>query len=592
LNLYKANQSTQDEIDKSKLGLLIADQTVKSILLANDMFEIFSETTKESAIRWSKSIKEALPQSLVAGLAAGGDLTSGGRAAIEAAGGTIVEVLDKVKAARLAVVKSLEFASEATATWTEYGYIAPREGLIETRQTLKDLADQLGDAQGQLTTVNQRQRELYDAQMKLRSVVAEGERIQADRQAFRTRSSAIIQGYRTHDVAFRLLRNEKLDRYEKLLNLAASYTLLAANAFDYETGLLNSQSGKAYVDRIIQARALGVVRNGVPQFTGSSVGDPGLSGALAEMNADWSVLKGRLGFNNPDGYGTTVSLRTENYRILPGADGDMNWKDVLNRARRDDVLDDVDVRRMCMQLDRGDGLAVPGLVIEFDTTIADGMNLFGQILAAGDHAYHNSAFATKIFGIGVALEGYKGMDTPFPNASAIGAAGAISPADPTLAFLDPTALAATPYVYLIPAGLDSMRSPPLGDESRVRTWSVQDVTIPMPFNIGNSDFSNKQLWQSSQSLSEPLFSVRKHQAFRPVPSAAVFTPNIYGSNGGLSRSQFTNSRLIGRSVWNSKWKLVIPGQTLLNNPSEGLDRFIQSVKDVKIHIVSYSFSGN
>jgi hypothetical protein len=214
LNLYKANQSTQDEIDKSKLGLLIADQTVKSILLANDMFEIFSETTKESAIRWSKSIKEALPQSLVAGLAAGGDLTSGGRAAIEAAGGTIVEVLDKVKAARLAVVKALEFASETSATWTEYGYIAPREGLIETRQTLKDLADQLGDAQGQLTTVNQRQRELYDAQMKLRSVVAEGERIQADRQAFRTRSSAVIQGYRTHDVAFRLFRNEKLDRYE------------------------------------------------------------------------------------------------------------------------------------------------------------------------------------------------------------------------------------------------------------------------------------------------------------------------------------------------------------------------------------------
>jgi hypothetical protein len=50
--------------------------------------------------------------------------------------------------------------------------------------------------------------------------------------------------------------------------------------------------------------------------------------------------------------------------------------------------------------------------------------------------------------------------------------------------------------------------------------------------------------------------------------------------------------LIGRSVWNSQWKLVIPGQTLLNNPSEGLDRFIQSVKDVKLHIVSYSYSGN
>jgi len=337
---------------------------------------------------------------------------------------------------------------------------------------------------------------------------------------------------------------------------------------------------------------LGVVRNGQPQFTGSAVGDPGLSGALAEMNADWQVVKGRLGFNNPDAYGTTASLRAGNFRILPGTDGDTAWKDVMNRARRDDVLQDVDVRRMCMQLDRGDGLAVPGLVIEFSTTIADGLNLFGQPLAAGDSAFHPSAFATKIFGMGVALEGYKGMDNPFPNTGAVSGSGAVSPADPNLAFMDSTAMAATPYVYLIPVGLDSMRSPPLGDQSTIRTWAVQDVTVPMPFNIGTSDFSSKRLWQSSESLTEPLFSLRKHQAFRPVPTAAVFTPNIYGSSGGLARSQFTNSRLIGRSVWNSQWKLVIPGQTLLNNPSEGLDRFIQSVKDVKLHIVSYSYSGN
>jgi len=191
---------------------------------------------------------------LIAGLAAGGDLTAPGRAAMLATGATVVEVLDKLKAARLSVVASMEFAAETSAAWTRYGYIAPREKLIDLRQTLKSLADELETAHMELTEINQRQRELYDAQMKLRSVVAEGERIQADRQAFRTRSSAVIQGYRTRDVAFRLFRNEKLDRYEKLLNLASSYTLLAANAFDYETGLLNSQSGKAYVDRIIQAQ--------------------------------------------------------------------------------------------------------------------------------------------------------------------------------------------------------------------------------------------------------------------------------------------------------------------------------------------------
>ncbi len=592
VDMFKANWETSKEISDKERDLLIAQQTFQSVNLANDLFELFTEKTKATAGNLTKAVKDALPQSLVAGLAAGGDLTSGGRAAIEAAGGVIVEALDAIKVARTVVVKALEFSTTTAEQWSQMDYIKPREKKMELRQSLSDLSDQLGEVHGLLTIINQRRRELDDAQMKLRSLVAEGERIQADRQAFRFRAAAAIQGYRTRDVAFRLFRNEKLDRYETLLDLASSYSLLAANAYDYETGLLKGQSGRAFVDRIIQARALGVVRNGQPQFTGSSVGDPGLSGALAEMNADWQVLKGRLGFNNPDAYGTTASLRTGNFRILPGADGDTAWKDVLNRARRDDILQDVDVRRLCMQLDRGDGLAVPGLILEFSTTIADGMNLFGQPLAAGDSAFHPSAFATKIFGMGVALEGYKGMDNPFPNTGAVSGSGAVSPADPNLAFMDSTAMAATPYVYLIPVGLDSMRSPPLGDQSTIRTWSVQDVTVPMPFNIGSSDFSTKRLWQSSESLTEPLFSVRKHQAFRPVPTAAVFTPNIYGVSSGLARSQFTNSRLIGRSVWNSQWKLVIPGQTLLNNPSEGLDRFIQSVKDVKLHIVSYSYSGN
>lgn len=423
-------------------------------------------------------------------------------------------------------------------------------------------------------------------------MVAEGERLQSDRLAFRRRAAAMIQGYRTRDVAYRLFRNEKLDRYRSLMDLASQYALLAANAYDYDTGLLGTASGRAFINRIIQARALGVVQNGVPQFTGSRIGDSGLSGALAELYADWSVLKGRLGFNNPDAYGTTVSLRTEKHRILPGGDGDSTWKDILQKSRRDNILDDVDVRRMCLGMNRTDGLPIPGLVVEFGTVIEDGLNLFGQPLAAGDHAFSSSSFATKVFALGVALEGYKGMDTPGFNTGTVTGGGGTTPTDPDATFLDPAALAATPYVYVIPVGLDSMRSPPLGDQGTVRTWAVEDVTIPMPFNVGASDFSSKKYWQSADSLQEPLYALRKHQAFRPVPTSTLFTANIYGGNGGLQRSQFTNSRLIGRSVWNTRWKLVIPGTALLNNPDDGLDRFIQSVRDIRFHIVSYSYSGN
>ena len=226
-------------------------------------------------------------------------------------------------------------------------------------------------------------------------------------------------------------------------------------------------------------------------------------------------------------------------------------------------------------------------MIQFQTTIEDGLNLFGQPYGAGDKRFSPSSFATKIFGMGVALEGYRGMDSPVSNG-----AGGTTPSDPDGWFLDPLALGGSPYVYLVPVGVDFMRSPPLGDASGIRSWAVEDLAIPMPFNIGASEYATKKLYQSADSLSEPMFEIRKHQAFRPVPTAAVFSPNLYTAHGTLQRSQYTNNRLVGRSVWNSQWKLVIPGHTLLSNPQEGLDRFLQTVKDIKLHFVTYSYSGN
>jgi len=153
--------------------------------------------------------------------------------------------------------------------------------------------------------------------------------------------------------------------------------------------------------------------------------------------------------------------------------------------------------------------------------------------------------------------------------------------------INPNGLSATPHIYLIPVGLDSMRSPPLGDQSGIRTWKIQDATIPTPFNIGGSDFDSKMLFQSSDSLTELMFNVRKHQAFRPVSDASIFAEGPI-----LPPSNIINNRLIGRSVWNSSWKLVIPGKALLYDADEGLDILIRTLKDIKIHFETYSFSGN
>lgn len=582
IELFYAEIENYNKIRDYKLGLEIAEETLHAAKFADELFQKGREIAEKIEKEWSEAIKESLPGVIITGLAFGGDLAAPARGAlesIEAAGIVGAELGGYIS---MFAVKSLEFATETTKRWIEFEAIQPLEREKELKMKVLELGNKLGTLQGNLWKINQQFRALEDAQRNYRALVAQGDRIQAERETFRQRAAAVIQGYRTRDAAFRIFRNEKLERYKTLFDLAARYSLLAANAYDYETGLLHTDAGRAFVNRINNSRALGVVRNGEPQYAGSNTGDPGLSSALAEMKADWEVLRGRLGFNNPDAYGTTVSLRTECLRILPTSDGDANWRDVLHLARMANILDDRDVRRYCMQINNGDGLPVPGIVLTFSTTISEGNNLFGQQLAAGDHAFSPSSFATKIFGVGVALEGYRGMDEP----------GLYSPPDPSDWFLDPLGLSATPYIYLVPVGVDSMRSPPLGDISTIRTWAVNDLAIPMPFNIGASDFSTAALWQTSDSLTEPLFAIRKHQAFRPVSSATFFSRDLYGYSGTLQRSQFTNNRLVGRSVWNSQWKLVIPGRTLLNDPNEGLDRFLQTVTDIRLHFVTYSYSGN
>ncbi len=572
-------------INDALVAIKISEYVYRVVHLATEAAKGFATSTYFTAMT-------GIPANAIFGTATGGDVFGPGpRVAATTTYGTWLFVANSIDRAAQLQAMTVRFSEEAIIKQLEQSQSAA-DASQEMNEAVYGVQSYISSLQRSLDGINARLRDLDEAKRNFQALHASGESLQLEREAFRQRAASVIQGFRTRDTAFRLFRNEKLERYQVLFDLAARYAFMAAQAYDYETGLLGTPQGRRFINRIVQARALGVVRNGEPQFAGSNTGDPGLSSTLAEMFADWQVVKGRLGFNNPDAYGTTVSMRTENYRILPGTDGDPNWTDVLQRGRLDDILTDADVRRFCLQIDQGDGLPVPGIVLTFGTTVAGGLNLFGQPLAAGDHAYSASSFATKVFAAGVALEGYRGMDDPSANGSGVGGAGGTSPPDPDGSFLDPLALAATPYVYLIPVGTDSMRTPPLGDATGVRTWTIDDVSVPMPFNIGASDFSSLQPWPSGLSLSEPLFNLRKHQAFRPVSSASRFNYNIYTVAGGLQRSPYTSNRLIGRSVWNSQWKLVIPGHTLLHDPQEGLERFIATVKDIKLNFVTYSYSGN
>jgi hypothetical protein len=148
----------------------------------------------------------------------------------------------------------------------------------------------------------------------------------------------------------------------------------------------------------------------------------------------------------------------------------------------------------------------------------------------------------------------------------------------------PYILSATPYVYLIPCGNDIMRAPPLGDTDTLRSWTVQDQALPLPYNLGASEFNSNQFFSANGTLNEKPWIIRKHQAFRAVADKELFN--------AAPPLEYSSNRLIARSAWNTRWKIVIPAVNLLTDEKAALDRFIQSVTDVQLYLRTYSHSGN
>ncbi|MDA7663629.1 hypothetical protein N8635_02580 [Akkermansiaceae bacterium] len=430
------------------------------------------------------------------------------------------------------------------------------------------------DLLSEVYQVNELMNQMLVADQQVKNQLAAGLTVMAERESFRQRAAAVVSGYRTNDLTFRTFRNEALEQYRSLFDLASRYTYLAAKSYDYETGLLGTPQGQAVISRIVAARSLGDLTGGVPQATASTLGDAGLAGTIAQMNADFSVVKGRLGINNPDQYGTLFSLRSELYRLGTTTADDDAWQQTLEQSVQANVMSDPDVVRYCNNLSKPDGSAVPGFIIPFSSTIQHAKNFFGLPIAAGDHAYSPSSYSTKISSAGIVLMDYVGMD-PFSDGTP-GAGG------PNLT--DSNSLSATPYLYLIPCGEDSMLAPPLGDTNTLRSWTVHDQALPLPFNLGASAFNTTQFFNAVGTLSEQPWVQRKHQGFRPVSDPAFFYSSV--------PTEFTNSRLVGRSVWNSKWKIVIPAYMLLDDEQEGLSRFVGSVSDIKLFLRTYSNSGN
>ena len=559
------NEDIANELSQKLTGL-------KSSMFVLDILLNAHEMTSNAAADIADAVAEAFP--MVAGLA--NDVTSGARSVVKATRATARTVTN----AALLTVKSGKGGMELAVDQLERD-TSIAELKLDTKRTLQQMLYEYVNDWRDLTNTQygiaqlsiSHQRNLQ----KVLDLLAKGDRILLEREIFRKRAATLVQGYRTNDLTFRAFRNESLEQYRTLFDLASRYTYLAAKSYDYETGLLGSTQGQAVISKIVSSRALGDLSGGKPQATVSTLGDSGLAGTMAQLQADFSVAEGRLGINNPDTNGTLISLRQELFRLRNDptvTDDDKAWQQTLEQHMVVDLMNDPDVAAQCLNIRKPDGSPVAGMVIPFGSTIQHGKNFFGLPTAAGDHNFSPSNFATKIYSAGVVFEGYLGMD---PYAEGVPGAGGPDTNSPN-------ALNATPYVYLIPVGVDKMLAPPLGDTGIERSWQVQDQALPLPYNLGATAFSSTQFFSADGTLTEQPWITRKHQSFRPVDDAAFFF--------GLQKSEFQSSRLVGRSVWNTQWKLVIPAYSLLSDEQTGLNRFAASVDDIKLFLRTYSNSGN
>jgi hypothetical protein len=435
--------------------------------------------------------------------------------------------------------RALEIEKEDLAAQADYE-IEKAGFEQDIREKLGEIEVMLWNEAAQRVVVFKRLEEMRQVSDRYRSVVQKGLALLDERADFNRKAAGFGQQLRYQDMGFRVFRNDALQKYRASFDLAARYVYLAARAYDYETSLdpNDPASARPLLEDIVRARTLGAYQNGPTNAAG------GLSAALATLKANYSVLKGRLGLNNPQIETSGFSLKLEQART--SASG---WRQLLQNSRKEDLWTVPEFRRYCRPPVARSAGKLPGLVIPFSTQTVFGRNFFGNALAAGDVAFNPTNFANKIASAGLYFQGY-------PVAS----------------------LAATPQAYLVPAGVDVL-TVPNSPSLQTRTWSVLDQALPVPFPVGNDNLSNPNWIPATDGLSGPLAEIRRFSSFRAGITAG--TPPLA-----------SDTRLAGRSVWNTNWLLIIPGGTMLSDADRALDLFIANVDDIKLYFSTYGYSGN
>ena len=554
-----ARLSTQNLLTTLKAASLVAKTITDPMIAVAETADAVSEIVYENVVNGA-------PDWVVGGLAIGSD-------AIKAAANIPAGAVKLgIKTAGDATVRACRIIQETAANVVDNvenmvdGWSASVD-LYDTRADLHaQLTDRVGSVKGAAFALHDAIGDLSAAEAAYRAEVAKGDALLAEREMLRKQQANEATAMRYRDMYCRVQKNSALSKFNIAFDIAQRYVWHLAKVYDYETGLLSGDkpAGDAFLRETVATRALG--RKGVSIVADGT--DGGLWDIVTRMKGNWDVVKGRLGVNNPETATKWFSLRYSLFRIKSGEEGDEAWRRELAKYVVDDIFADREVGRYCQPPQGGDGaarLAEPGFVIPFSSTVNLAENFFGKPLLGGETTFSSSDYAVKIGAVGVDFSGYG-----------------------DLAVATAQGLAADPNIYLVPVGHDYMRTP-AGTNRRTLMFTVVDQVLPLPYTVGSTELNDEDWFATFSGLDGT------------VDSAATIRRHSTMGVGG----ETTSSRLVGRSVWNDRWLLVIPASSLSSDRVNAIKTFVNGldtdsdgqidipgVSDIRIGIRASSRSGN
>ncbi len=347
---------------------------------------------------------------------------------------------------------------------------------------------------------------------RLRQAVTRGQILLKEKQRLEARTEGDLLTQRWKDMSFRVFRNAVLKNYRALFDIAARYVVLAARAYAYE---FDSRSdGNDALAGIYRERRLGSAA--------------GLGGGLQSVLAR---LDGAVTVNNFNRPLETLGERSFSFRrnllgigIEDFPNDDLRFRALLESRiveRVEDMNEVRDLAQVSAQRDFG-----PAIVLPFSTEI-DGRNFFGF----GPELPHGNANFSitrnaKIRSFAVRFDGVE---------TALG--------------IDPES--GTVFVYLLPAGESVLRENtnlPVIENELVTPWAVVDQFLPVPSLAVTADLAKRTFnpWRSTAQAGGNFLNEIKRQR----DSEAQVE---------LGQPLRFNTNLAGRSAWNTRWLLVIPG---------------------------------